>query len=63
VLTKIDTKGDFAIVKCHHDGRVFEYQVHDLNKRKGPVVARFSTEEEAISEAEEYDFYRNVSQK
>lgn len=46
MLTVVNRKDQFTVVKCHHNGTIFEYQVHDTTL-KNPVIARFNTKREA----------------
>ena len=47
MLTVVSKEGSLAVVKRHHNGIVFDFQVHDLLSPHSPVVARFETQAEA----------------
>ncbi len=50
MLTLINKKDNLAVIKRHHNGIVFDYQVHDLLNPGNPVLARFETKAEADME-------------
>ena len=53
MLTIVNRKGDLSVVKRHHNGTVYEYQVVD-SKAKPSVLARFPTKWQADEDMKSY---------
>lgn len=47
MLTEVNRANGMKVMKRHYDGKVYDYQIHDLDDTKNPLRATFITKAEA----------------